>query len=139
MAVEIHLRYEGDLRCTAEHGPSRAALTTDAPTDNGGKGSAFSPTDLVATALGTCMATLMGLAARRDGYDLPGLRVRVVKEMTSVPRRRIGALTVRVEVPATREFSPAERRRLEQAALTCPVRESLHADTKVTTEFVWPS
>ncbi len=137
MAVEINTTYEGSLHCTATHGPSRKQLTTDAPVDNGGKGEAFSPTDLVATALGTCMATVMGLVAQRNHLDIAGLQIRVLKEMTGDPVRRIGALTVRLIFPSGKSFSPADRARLEAAAKACPVKQSLHPDVKVQTEFVY--
>ena len=91
MAVEINITYEGGLLCTATHGPSGTTLTTDAPVDNGGKGAVFSPTDLVATALGTCMATIMGLVAERNNLNIDGLQIQVIKEMTADPVRRIGA------------------------------------------------
>jgi putative redox protein len=75
MTVEINITYKGGVLCTATHGPSRNTLTTDAPVDNGGKGTAFSPTDLVATALGTCMTTVMGLVAKRSDLNIDGLQV----------------------------------------------------------------
>ena len=81
--VPIEAVYEGDLRCRATHGPSKAELLTDAPVDNQGKGESFSPTDLVATALGTCIATTMGIFAKRHEIDLRGMRVSVKKEMVS--------------------------------------------------------
>jgi putative redox protein len=138
MAVNIDIEYEGELHCRATHGPSGQALTTDAPTDNGGKGEAFSPTDLVATALGSCLATVMGIFARREGLDLGGTRVHVVKEMVADPVRRIGALTVTVTLPAGRHFSERERLCLERTANTCPVRQSLHPDVRVAMRFVYP-
>src|SRR5689334_23716500 len=100
MAVEIDLVYEGQLRCRATHGPSKAQLTTDAPVDNHGKGESFSPTDLVATALGSCVMTLMGIVAERNKLDIVGTKVHVVKEMIQQPVRRIGSLKVTVTVPA---------------------------------------
>src|SRR5262245_63925363 len=100
MAVEIDVVYEGQLRCVATHGPSGTKLTTDAPVDNHGKGESFSPTDLVATALGTCVMTLMGIVAQRNNLDIAGTKVHVVKEMIQQPVRRIGALRVTVTVPA---------------------------------------
>ena len=138
MAVEMDIRYEGELRCAATHGPSRDTLTTDAPLDNGGKGAAFSPTDLVATALGTCMVTIMGLLAKRNGLDLDGTRVHVVKDMVSDRVRRIGTLAVTVTLPPGRTISAADREKLERAARTCPVRQSLHPDVNVRVEFVYP-
>ena len=81
MAVEINLVYEGELRCRAQHGPSGVVVSTDAPVDNQGKGESFSPTDLVATALGGCMMTIMGIVAQRSGYSMDGSKVRVLKEM----------------------------------------------------------
>ena len=137
MAVTIDVAYVGDLHCQAVHGPSGARLMTDAPVDNGGRGDAFSPTDLTATGLGTCLMTVMGLVANRHGWDLTGTRVRVVKEMTAVPIRRIGALTATISVPAGRITSAADRQLLERAADTCPVRQSLHPDVKVTMAFEW--
>jgi putative redox protein len=137
MAVEIDIVYEGTLACRATHGPSGSCLATDAPTDNGGRGSAFSPTDLVATALGTCVITTMALVAERHGWDLSGTRVHVTKEMVTQPTRRIGALPVRITVPAERAaaLSEADRDKLERAAHHCPVHQSLHPDVRAPIEF----
>src|SRR5436189_1239467 len=99
MAVEIDIVYEGQLRCRATHGPSKTQLATDAPTDNHGRGESFSPTDLVATALGTCMATVMGIAAHKRAADLAGMRVVVDKQMTTEGPRRVQRLPARVLVP----------------------------------------
>ncbi|HEY3380208.1 MAG TPA: OsmC family protein [Vicinamibacterales bacterium] len=137
MAVTIDIRYLGDLHCEATHGPSGRQFVTDAPTDNGGKGEAFSPTDLVATALGTCLLTVMGIVAKRDGLDLSGTKVTVIKEMTAVPLRRVGALTVTITVPPDRIPSPKDRAKLERTADTCPVKQSLHPDVKVELRFVY--
>ena len=133
--VEITATYEGQLHCTATHGPSGATLPTDAPKDNMGKGEAFSPTDLVATALGTCMLTTMAIVAQRNNIAFDGARVRVTKEMVSQPHRRIGALGVEITVPG--EFGEDDRRRLESAALHCPVHRSLHPDVQIPVTFVW--
>jgi hypothetical protein len=86
--VDIYLEYQGDLHCRAVHGPSSAVLVTDAPVDNQGRGESFSPTDLVATGLGSCMATVMGIIARKHGYALEGTRVHVKKTMTATKPRR---------------------------------------------------
>src|SRR5436190_8383122 len=118
MSVQIEITYQGGLRCEAMHGPSGAKLATDAPVDNQGRGESFSPTDLVATALGTCIMTIMGIVAERGGLDLAGTQVHVTKEMLAAPVRRIGKLTVTVTVrtdKATR-LSAADRAKLETAA-----------------------
>jgi putative redox protein len=135
VAVTIEIAYRGELHCEAVHGPSQHALITDAPVDNGGKGEAFSPTDLVATALGTCLLTVMGIVATRHRIDLAGTRVTVIKEMTSVPLRRIGALTVTIVVPGGARLSASDRTLLERTADTCPVRQSLHPDVNVRMVF----
>ena len=137
MAVEIDIEYRGDLACFATHGPSGVTLVTDAPVDNGGRGAAFSPTDLVATALGTCVMTVMGLVAARQKLDLAGTKVRVIKEMVQQPVRRIGSLKVRVEFAGGSEISEADRVRLENAAKHCPVHQSLHPDVSAPIEFVY--
>ena len=134
--VEITAVYEGQLHCTAAHGPSGSTLPTDAPKDNMGKGESFSPTDLVATALGTCMLTTMAIVAQRHGIELKGGRVRVTKEMVSQPSRRIGALGVELVLPNA-ELSDDDRKRLENAALTCPVQRSLHPDVRMPVTFRW--
>jgi putative redox protein len=139
MAVEINIIYEGGLQCIATHGPSRKTLTTDAPVDNGGKGSAFSPTDLVATALGTCMATIMGLVAQRNNLNLNGMQVQVTKDMVADPVRRIGSLKTRIVFPQCARLSATDRAKLEAAAKTCPVKQSLHPDVQVPIEFVYPA
>src|SRR6476659_1817042 len=97
--VEINVTYDGGLRTTALHGPSQSTLITDAPKDNMGKGEAFSPTDLVATALATCILTTMGIVAQRRELDMNGATARVTKEMVSTPFRRIGRLAVTVHMP----------------------------------------
>ncbi len=135
MAVEIDVIYAGDLRCEATHRPSKNTLPTDAPVDNGGRGAAFSPTDLVATALGTCMLTIMGLGARRAGIDIDGARAHVTKEMTKSAPRRIAELRVKITLPNGRQLSQEQQGILEKAAHDCPVRQSLHPDVNVVVEF----
>jgi putative redox protein len=133
--VRIDVSYAGDLRCTARHVPSGAELLTDAPKDNHGLGRGFSPTDLLATAFGTCVLTLMGLAARAHDLDLSGATASVEKEMASTPRRRIGRLTIELHVP--RDPGPEGRRLLEAAARGCPVHASLAPDVAVEWRWRW--
>lgn len=139
MAVEINVVYEGQLRCAATHGPSGATLVTDAPVDNHGKGESFSPTDLVATALGACVMTIMGIVAERSQIDLIGTRIHVTKEMIQQPIRRIGRLPVTVTIPADKaaKVSAADRTKIETAARHCPVHQSLHPDIDSPIDFVW--
>lgn len=137
MSVSIAIEYLGDLHCQAIHKPSGTALVTDAPTDNGGKGELFSPTDLVATALGTCILTIMGLVAKRHDLDIRGTRIEVVKEMTAHPVRRIGSLAVRVVFPAGLNISDQVRTLFEKAAHGCPVKASLHPDVQLSFAFFW--
>src|ERR1700693_677844 len=97
---KIEIEHTGGLHSEAVHAQSGTRLITDAPVDNHGRGESFSPTDLVATALGTCMLTIMGILADRDGIDLSGTTVKVGKEMVTSPERRIGRLSVDIHVPA---------------------------------------
>ena len=133
--VEVNVVYEGKLRCSATHGPSGSEIVTDAPKDNMGEGKYFSPTDLVAAALGTCMVTIMGIVAQRDGLDISGTTVRVVKEMVTAPVRRIGKLTVEFTVKGS--LTETEQQKLKNAAMTCPVHKSLHPDVEVAVKFTW--
>lgn len=133
--VEIRTLYEGDLHCVVTHGPSGAQFATDAPVDNHGRGQSFSPTDLVATALGTCMLTTMGLVAERHGWKLDGATATVEKAMVADPVRRIGSLTVVLKLPG--ELDERARTTLERTALTCPVHRSLHPDVSIPVRFDW--
>jgi putative redox protein len=133
--VTIQFEYQGDLHCKAVHGPSGSELTTDAPKDNQGRGESFSPTDLLATALGTCMLTIMGIMARTLNIDIRGTTAIVDKEMTVASQRRIQSLTVKIHVP--HDLSPENREKLERAAHTCPVHKSLHPDIQTPIEFTW--
>jgi putative redox protein len=133
--VAIELEYEGELHCKAVHAPSGTALATDAPKDNQGRGESFSPTDLVATALGSCILTVMGIMARTLAVDLKGTTATVEKEMANAPVRMIGSLSVKIHVP--HEISMENRVKLERAAHTCPVHRSLHPDIQKPIEFVW--
>ena len=133
--VQIDATYDGGLRCRATHAESGATFNTDAPKDNQGQGASFSPTDLVATALGTCMLTTMGIAANRLGVDLAGAHVRVRKEMTADAPRRIFKLTVEITGPAS---VPNEHRLpLERAAVECPVSRSLSPAIQTGIVFQW--
>jgi putative redox protein len=133
--VRIDARYEGDLHSAAVHEPSGSKLETDAPKDNEGRGERFSPTDLLATALGTCILTVMGIVARRHDWALEGATVSVEKEMVAKPVRRIGRLGVRIAMPAG--IPEQARGTLERTAHTCPVHQSLHPDVQVDVTFDW--
>ena len=137
MAVTIDIEYQGSLHCVATHGPSGVTLTTDAPADNGGKGESFSPTDLVATALGACLVTIMGIVADRQKLNLTGTKVHVVKEMVAQPHRRIGTLKTTITIPNGKNISKEDRTRLENAAMHCPVHQSLHPDVAMPVEFIY--
>jgi putative redox protein len=137
MAVKIEATYFGELRCEARHVPSGASFQTDAPTDNGGKGASFSPTDLVATAMGTCVLTIIGLVAERHGIDLRGTTVQVTKEMITQPVRRIGSLRTVVTVPSGAVEDGSMRERMEAAARKCPVHQSLHHEIDAPIEFIY--
>ena len=133
--VTIQFEYQGDLHCKAVHEPSGTELTTDAPKDNQGRGESFSPTDLVATALGTCILTTMAIAARTLNLDVAGTTATVQKEMTTSAPRRIATLSVNIRVPQA--LSPQDQQKLERAAHTCPVHKSLHPDVQSPIEFTW--
>ncbi|HEX6851521.1 MAG TPA: OsmC family protein [Candidatus Polarisedimenticolaceae bacterium] len=133
MSVVIDCRYEGDLHCTAVHGPSGDRIVTDAPVDNHGKGEHFSPTDLVAASIGVCALTIMGIAARPRGIDITGATVRVTKEMGATPRRHIAKLTAVFRLPA--RLDARERALMEQAARSCPVQASLGELTRLELVF----
>ena len=133
--VEIRMRYEGDLHCVSFHGPSGCELPTDAPADNQGRGESYSPTDLVATALGTCMLTVMGIVAERHGIDLTGSTVVVEKHMVTEPVRRIGKLPTIITVKP--RLTAEQKKLLETAAHTCPVHKSLHPDIEKPVTFVY--
>lgn len=134
MAVEITGRYVGDLKTELTHGPSGARIVTAAPVDNQGDGSSFSPTDLVAAALGACMMTIIGILARREGVDLAGASFRVEKHMADNPRR-IGSLPVTIRLPAG--LTDAQKTKFERGALTCPVHHSLLPEIDKPVTFVY--
>jgi putative redox protein len=126
--------YEGEKHCSVVHAPSSSTIETDAPLDNNGKGQRFSPTDLVAAALGTCILTVMSILAERDGVDMKGATATVEKTMTASPRR-IASLVVTITMPPG--IDPSFRIKLENAADTCPVRKSLHPDIAAPIVFIW--
>ena len=130
--VRIDVVYQGSKHCDLTHGPSGTVISTDAPKDNQGKGEAFSPTDLVAAALGSCILTTMAIVAERDGIDFKSAKANVEKHMTEKPRR-IGELRVNLTLPA--HLSPEQRRKLEETAKHCPVHRSLHSDLQMPLSF----
>ena len=131
----ISEKYLGDLRVECVHNASGTVIITDAPVDNQGKGEAFSPTDLCATALASCATTIMGIYARSHDIDITGMTVAVVKTMSASPRR-IGKLEVTFNMPE-REYSDREKKALINAAHTCPVHLSLHPDIEQIFTFNW--
>jgi putative redox protein len=128
--------YKGELRTEATHLQSGTAIETDAPTDNQGKGERFSPTDLVATALGSCMITTMGIKARGMNIDLTNTRLDVTKVMVADPRR-IGKIIVHVFFPEGLAIDQKQKDILEHTARTCPVERTLHPDTELEMVFNW--
>ena len=135
--VKITGDYQGQLHCTAVHGPSGNALDTDAPKDNQGRGAAFSPTDLVATGYATCIVTTMAIVARRHGVELDGIRYEVTKKMSADAPRRIARLTVEIWMPAVALTLPAGL--MEKTAENCPVHHSLAPSVEKVMTFHWPA
>lgn len=133
--VQFDSEYKGGLRCEAIHAPSGAVLITDAPKDNNGQGRSFSPTDLVATALGTCIMTTMAIWAERSGVNLTGATFSTTKEMTTTAPRKIAKLTVKFQMPAG--VSDEHRVRCEATAKACPVHHALHGNVELDVSFVW--
>lgn len=132
--VEMNGKYVGNLRCQLTHGPSGTEIVTDAPKDNNGLGSAFSPTDLMGAALASCILTTIAIVAGRDGKDISGSYFSVVKEMNLNPRK-ISRLGVKLYLPST--FDQEYRNKLEHISHTCPVHRSIHPDVKMDIEFNW--
>jgi putative redox protein len=135
MAVEITGTYIGNLKTELTHGPSGTVLRTAAPVDNQGDGSSFSPTDLVATALASCIVTTMAIVAERDGIGAGAFTFRIEKHMQNDPRR-IAALPVEIHMPAG--LTPEQRTKLERTAHTCPVHRSLLPEIAKEIRFVYP-
>jgi uncharacterized OsmC-like protein len=126
--VEIRLTYEGDLHCSAVHQPSGSVIATDAPLDNNGRGEAFSPTDLVATALAACMA-------KRKEIDVTGMSVNARKFMSDDQPRRINRIELDLQMPLPADHP--DRKLLESAARGCPVHHSIHPDIDVVMNWIW--
>jgi len=134
--ITSKVTYSGALRTEATHLQSNTTIYTDAPKDNHGKGEMFSPTDLVATALGSCMLSIMGIVAMREGITpVDGTTAEITKVMYAEPRR-IGEVHVKITFPKG-NYSDKEKRMYEHAAHTCPVAKSLHPDLKQVVEFIW--
>ena len=128
-------RYAGQLRTEATHVASGKIIQIDAPTDNHGRGEAFSPTDLVSTALGSCMMTIMGIVAERHQWNLVDSTFSIVKHLSTEPPRRIAQIDVTFNLPAS--LSTSDRTLLERSAHTCPVTLSLHPDVKQNVVFLY--
>ena len=135
MSVAISGKYTGGLGVELTHGPSGAVIKTAAPVDNQGDGSSFSPTDMVAAGLGACMLTIMGIVGQRDELDLSGLSFTAEKHMTSGPRR-IERVDIVITMPPGLDSSA--RKKLEKAAHTCPVKNSLGSDVQMPVRFQYP-
>jgi len=130
--------YKGNLRTEMTHIQSKTVVETDAPVDNNGKGERFSPTDLVATALGGCMLTIIGIACNTHQINIDGTSVEITKVMQANPRR-IGEIVVTMTLKGQAIYSEKEQKIIEHAALTCPVYLSLHEEVKKTVSFIWPN
>ena len=133
----VKTTYLGDLRTNSTHLQSGNQLITDAPTDNMGKGEAFSPTDLLATATGTCILTTMAIVAQRDGIGLSDSEVEVTKIMTQTPPRRVARLEINLKMKSNVVLSDEQIKKLENTAHKCPVSLSLHPDVEQILTFEW--
>lgn len=128
--------YKGALRTEAKHLQSSTVIETDAPTDNQGKGERFSPSDLLATSLGSCMLTIMGIKARDMNIDLNATKLSIHKFMLSDPRR-VGKIKIEFDFPSSLNIDAKQKQILENAARTCPVAKSIHPDIEMETVFNW--
>ena len=133
----VKITYLGDLRTTSTHLQSGNQLITDAPTDNMGKGEAFSPTDLLATATGTCMLTTMAIVAQRDGIELTGSEVEVTKIMSQTPPRKVAHLEINLKLKSNIVLTNEQIKKLENTAHKCPVSLSLHPEVEQVISFEW--
>lgn len=133
--MTIETIYIGGLRTQATHIASQNAIITDAPIDNNGKGEAFSPTDLLAASLGSCMLTIMGIAANTHGFSIDGTKIHITKIMEANPRR-VSEVAIEFVFP-TNNYSDKEKLLIQKAAESCPVALSLHPDLKQTIKFNW--
>ena len=128
--------YKGELRTEAKHLQSGTVIETDAPTDNRGKGEKFSPTDLLATSLGNCMMTIMGIKARDMKLHLADTKIDIAKIMKADPRR-VSGINVEFHFPENLQLDDKQKAILENAALTCPVAKSIHPDIEMNVKFNW--
>ncbi len=135
--MTANIIYKGNLRTISTHVQSGSTIETDAPTDNQGMGARFSPTDLLATSLGCCMVTIMGIKARDMQVDLDGTQIAITKLMKQDPRR-VGGIKVSFEFPASLQLDSKQQTILENAARHCPVAKSIHPDIVQEISFVWP-
>jgi putative redox protein len=133
----VQTTYLGQLRTEATHNQSGTQIITDAPLDNHGRGEAFSPTDLVATALGSCMMTIMGIVAKHDGIDISSSSIELTKVMTAELPRKIAKIVVVMSMKSVTELDTSTKAKLERAAYTCPVALSLHPDIEQDVTFNW--
>ena len=131
---KANIVYQNNLRTESEHIASGEKIITDAPVDNNGKGEAFSPTDLVATALGSCMITIMAISANKYDIDVTGTNASVKKIMGSDPRR---ISEISIDINMNKNIEEKDRKRLERSALTCPVHRSLHPDLEKKIRFIY--
>ena len=129
----VSCRYSGELRCAATHHGSGAVLITDAPIDNAGKGEEFSPTDLLATSVATCMLTIMGITAKSRDWSIEGSSAEVDKQMTQSGPRKVEKLRVHLKLP--QHLSNEQRALLQRVAEQCPVKRSL--DPSIQLELIW--
>ncbi len=135
MANTAEIIYTGNLHTQAKHMQSGTVIATDAPKDNQGEGAAFSPTDLLATSLATCILTTMAIVAKRDGINIDNTKAEVIKVMEANPRR-VGEVYIKITFP--KSYEEKERKILENTAHACPVAKSLHPDLKQVIEFIYP-
>jgi uncharacterized OsmC-like protein len=133
--AEVEIWYEGDLSTRCVLKDNGAVISTDAPKEIQGLGRAFSPTDLLAASVGSCILTMMGMVARRRQLDLKGTRLIITKEMQAAPARRVGRIKVDLYCP--QQFSPDVVDQLTKAAEACPVKQSLHPDIQQEITFHW--
>lgn len=131
------IKYLGNLRTEMVHISSGSTVITDAPVDNKGKGENFSPTDLVATALGSCMLTIIGIAGNEHGFDITGSTVEIEKIMQANPRK-ISAININLQIKGQNSYTEKEKIIIEKAARTCPVALSLHPDILQNIKIIFP-